>query len=98
MNKDVPVWERFALTIREAAKYFHIGEKTMRRIVAENRDADFVVMLGNRAMIKRVKFEEFLNNAKRVEDAFGDPEIMPEEIPEPPVIKAKKPTLRGGIR
>ena len=98
MNKDVPIWERYALTIREAAQYFHIGEKTMRKIVAENRDADFVVMLGNRAMIKRVKFEEFLDNARRVEDAFIDPNVNFEEGPEPPVIKAQKPLLRGRCR
>lgn len=98
MNKEVPVWERFALTVREASRYFHIGEKTMRRIVAENRDADFVVMLGNRAMIKRVKFEEFLNNARRVEDAFSEPEIKPEEVPEPPISKAQTPPMRGRCR
>ena len=27
MNKNVPIWEKYALTIREAAEYFHIGEK-----------------------------------------------------------------------
>ncbi len=64
MQKEVPVWQKYALTIREAAKYFHIGEKKMREIVEENRDSDFVVMLGNRAMIKRKNFERFLDQAK----------------------------------
>ena len=64
MQKEVPVWQKYALTIREAAKYFHIGEKKMREIVEENKDSDFVVMLGNRAMINRKNFERFLDQAK----------------------------------
>ena len=27
-NADVPIWEKYTLTIDEAAKYFRIGEKT----------------------------------------------------------------------
>ena len=26
-NADVPIWEKYTLTIDEAAKYFRIGEK-----------------------------------------------------------------------
>ena len=63
MPKEVPVWEKYALTIREAAMYFHIGEKKMRQIVEEHPDADFVVRLGNRAMIKRKNFENYLDRA-----------------------------------
>jgi len=33
---DIPTWEKYALTIDEAAAYFHIGEKRLRQIVAEN--------------------------------------------------------------
>lgn len=40
MNKDVPIWEKYALTIREAAVYFHIGEMNIRKIVADNADAE----------------------------------------------------------
>lgn len=24
---EIPIWEKYTLTIREAAEYFHIGEK-----------------------------------------------------------------------
>lgn len=54
------------LTIREAAEYFHIGEKKMRQIVEENEGADFIIMNGNRAMIKRKCFEKFLDSATAV--------------------------------
>ena len=61
--QEMPFWERYMLTIREAAEYFHIGEKKMRQIVEEYEDADFIIMNGNRAMIKRKKFEKFLDTA-----------------------------------
>ena len=56
---------RFAAphTIREAAEYFHIGEKKLRQIVEENMDADFLLTSGNRIMIKRKLFEEFLDSS-----------------------------------
>ena len=60
---EIPYWEKYMLTLREAAEYFHIGEKKMRQIVDENMDAKFLLENGNRVMIKRKLFEEYLNNA-----------------------------------
>ena len=64
--REIPFWERYMLTIREAAEYFHIGEKKMRQIVEEYEGADFIIMNGNRAMIKRKNFEKFLDTATAV--------------------------------
>ena len=61
--QEIPFWERYMLTIREAAEYFHIGEKKMRQIVEENEGADFIIMNGNRVLFKRRQFETFLDNA-----------------------------------
>lgn len=60
---EIPYWEKYMLTLREAAEYFHIGEKKMRQIVDENMDANFLLESGNRIMIKRKLFEEFLDRA-----------------------------------
>lgn len=60
---EIPYWEKYMLTLREAAEYFHIGEKKMRQIVDENMDANFLLTSGNRIMIKRKLFEEYLNAA-----------------------------------
>ena len=30
-NADVPIWEKYTLTIDEAAKYFRIGENKLRK-------------------------------------------------------------------
>ena len=61
--KEIPVWEKYALTLREAAEYFHIGEKKMRQIVDDHMGANFLLESGNRVMIKRKLFEEFLDGA-----------------------------------
>ena len=53
---DVPIWEKYTLTIEEAAKYFRIGEKKLRKLVEENSDANWLIMNGNRVQIKRRQF------------------------------------------
>ena len=58
-TNEIPYWEKYMLTLREAAEYFYIGEKKMRQIV----DANFLLESGNRIMIKRKLFEEYLDNA-----------------------------------
>lgn len=60
---EIPYWEKYMLTLREAAEYFHIGEKKMRQIVDDNLDANFLLESGNRIMIKRKLFEEYLDRA-----------------------------------
>ena len=66
MSMEMPFWEKYTLTIREAAEYFHIGEKKMRRIAEENINSDFVIMNGNRIMIKRKSFEQYIDQATAV--------------------------------
>lgn len=57
----VPLWEKYLLTIQEAAEYFHIGEKSLRRIVDNNPGAEYILMNGNRVMLKRKLFEQFID-------------------------------------
>ena len=63
---DIPVWRRYTLTIEEAAGYYHIGEGKLRRLIDEHPNGDFYVMNGNRALIKREKFERYLDEATAV--------------------------------
>ena len=55
----VPVSEKYMLTIREASIYFSIGEKKLRRL-AEDHVNDFAIINGNRYLVIRPKFEQFL--------------------------------------
>lgn len=62
-NKNVPLCERFLLTVKEAGQYFGIGENKMYRLAAQhlNSEYNFVIKNGSRTMINRKKFEDFLN-------------------------------------
>ncbi len=63
---EIPVWEKYALTIDEAAAYFHIGVKKLRKMVDENVNADFIVMNGTKVLIKRKIFEKYIDEASMV--------------------------------
>lgn len=64
-NTLVPVSEKYTLTIKEAAAYFNIGIKKMRRI-AEDNLGTVSVYCGNRFLIIRPKFEEFILNSSEI--------------------------------
>lgn len=55
----VEVRDKFLLTIKEAAAYFSIGEKKMRRM-AEDNLGTYAVFSGNRYLVIRPKFEEYI--------------------------------------
>ena len=62
MNENkVPLWERYALTINQATEYFCIGDRKLRKLIEDNEGADFILMNGSKALIKRELFEKFLN-------------------------------------
>ena len=50
-NNDVPIWEKYTLTIEEASKYFRIGENKLRRLAEENP-----------IQIKRKQFEKIIDS------------------------------------
>ena len=37
---DIPVWERYTLSIEEASQYFRIGENKLRKLAEENKHAN----------------------------------------------------------
>ena len=58
-DKDVSISEKYLLSIKEAGTYFNIGTKKMRRL-AEDSLEGFSVFCGNRYLLIRTKFEEFI--------------------------------------
>ena len=65
MSKQIiPIWEKYTLTIEEAAQYFQIGETKLRRILDDNPDADFILLNGNRRQIKRMLFEKYIDRSQ----------------------------------
>lgn len=55
----VPVWEKLNLTMEEAAVYSNIGINKIREI-SNGDDCPFVLWVGNKRLIKRRKFDEFV--------------------------------------
>lgn len=45
---QIPVWEKYALTVKEAAEYYNIAETKLRDYLLANRDAPFVLKGGAR--------------------------------------------------
>ena len=64
-TRAVPIGEKFMLTIKEAAPYYNIGQKKQRRMAEDNLGV-FSVYSGNRYLIIRPKFEEFILNSSEI--------------------------------
>ncbi len=60
-NADVPIWEKYTLTIEEASKYFRIGENKLRKLAEGNPTSGWVILNGNRIQIKRKQFEKVID-------------------------------------
>lgn len=67
MEKEtLPIWQKYTLTLKEASAYFGIGESKLRRLVSENRDADFVLMNNAKILIKRKHFEKMIDSVSAI--------------------------------
>ena len=58
---NIPVWEKWNLTIAEASEYFNIGETKLREIITNNPTADYILKNGNKTLIKRKQFETYID-------------------------------------
>lgn len=57
---EVPISQKYNLTLEEAAEYFNIGTNRLREITDENKNS-MVIMVGTKRLIKRKKMEEYLD-------------------------------------
>ena len=68
MNRKLPINEKYALSINEASQYFGIGIKKMRRL-AEDNLGTISALSGNRYLIIRTEFEEYLRKNPTMQKA-----------------------------
>lgn len=61
-NHNIPLKDRPTLTVKEAAAYTGIGMNKIRDICSDE-NCQFVLWNGNRMMVKRKPFEDYLNRA-----------------------------------
>lgn len=65
-RQELPWWQKYTLTLNEASEYFGIGYKKLKAFIQENADADFILWNGNRAQIKRERFQKYLDEKMNV--------------------------------
>ena len=58
---DIPIWEKYTLSVDEAAAYFRIGQNKLRQIIDKDKNADYLLWNGNRPQIKRIKFQQYVD-------------------------------------
>lgn len=57
--KEVPIWGKANLTLEEAAAYSGIGVGKLRELTNE-KDCNFVLWVGNKRLIKKRLFDNFI--------------------------------------
>lgn len=66
MEKErVLIKDKYTLTINEAAAYFNIGVKRIRRILEEHPN-QFSIQCGNKQLVVRHKFEKFIDETSAI--------------------------------
>lgn len=62
LKSEVPIRDKIAWTITEAAKISNIGENKLYELV-KNPRCPFVLYIGNKRLIKRREFEKFISDS-----------------------------------
>ena len=85
-TNDIPMWEKYTLTIEEAFKYFRIGEKKLRKLAEKNPDAGWLIMNGIMSEKRRDSKGRILRTgasqrkdgryAYQYTDAYGKPQFV----------------------
>ncbi len=60
-DKTLAFYDRYMLTVDEAASYFHIGAKKMYEIIENHEEAKWYLYSGRRVMIKKELFVKWLD-------------------------------------
>lgn len=60
--KEVPVYEKLTLTIKEAAEYSNIGVNKIESLLKSPR-CNFVLYVGRKKLVKRREFEKFISDS-----------------------------------
>ena len=62
---EIPIWQKTTLTLEEAAAYSGIGINKIRQL-SDKEDCEFVLWVGTKRLIKRRKFNEYIESAYSV--------------------------------
>ncbi len=62
---EIPFWLKMNLTIREAAAYSNIGINKIEDMLKQPK-CDFVFYVGNRKLVKRKEFEQYISKSLEI--------------------------------
>lgn len=62
---NIPIWEKAAMTVEEASEYSNIGIVKIRELLS-NHNCTFVLHVGNKKLVKKKEFLEFLSKVNRI--------------------------------
>ena len=62
---NVPIYEKAALTIEEAAEYSNIGQNRLIALLKEPR-CTLVLYVGKKKLVKRREFEQFISRSVQI--------------------------------
>lgn len=62
MKREIPIWQKIALTLEEAAAYSGIGVNKLRKM-SDDEHCGFVLWNGTKRLIKRRKLDEYVEKA-----------------------------------
>ena len=61
MSNELPITEKFILTIKEASQYSNICINRLSRML-DDPYCPFALFNGNRKLVKRIEFEKYLTD------------------------------------
>lgn len=65
MKEKVPIYQKQNITLEEAAEYSNIGINRLTMLIKEPT-CNFVLYVGNKRLIKRKLFDEFIENINMI--------------------------------
>ena len=65
--KEVPIWEKVNLTIKEVIGYSNIGINRLEAVL-KKPNCSFVLYVGKKKLVKRREFEEFISSTVEISD------------------------------
>ena len=63
---EIPFWNKYVMSVEEAAQYFNIGENKLRKIISDHPDAEYLLWIGTRVRIKRTLFEKYVDTLETI--------------------------------
>lgn len=59
-KKEIPIWQKSTLTLKEASAYSGIGINKLRKL-SDDEQCQFILWNGSKRLIKRKRLDEYID-------------------------------------